>query len=282
MPVYNREKYLEETIKSILGQRYSNFELIIVDDGSTDNSLNIAKEMANQDERITVISLEENKGCAVARNEGLKRARGEFITQFDSDDVMLPDAIKSRVEFLNSNPEVDLVFGKVHKLIDEEGNPTENEYFEEIQRFYEMIKDYDFYEKQKNYGLEVPNVNSTSMFRRDIFFQMGFYEESINRGEDTEFFSRVLKEINISFLDEPLLLHRLHSTNVSKKIDKNSGEWVMRFSSDEPEYKVQFEYLMQIQRDYRKDRSGKRINKKVKILTNKRENSMRKPGKTRS
>lgn len=91
-----------------------------------------------------------------------------------------------------------------------------------------MRKDYDFYQKVKNYELGIPNANSTSMFRRDAFFHSGYYEESLIFGmEDTEFFPRFLKEINISFLNQPLLLHRLHSTNISKKIDKNSGEWAM-------------------------------------------------------
>jgi len=132
MPVYNKEKYLEDAIKSVLGQSYSNFELIIVDDGSTDNSINIAKEFAKEDKRVTVIALKEKQGISKARNEGLKIARGEFITQLDSGDMMLPHAIKSRVKFLNSNPDKDFVFGKIERCID---------------------------------------VNSTSMFRRNLLFQ---------------------------------------------------------------------------------------------------------------
>ena len=286
MPVYNRQEYLEEAIRSVLRQSYSNFELIIVDDGSTDNSLNIAGEFVEQDKRVTVITLKEHEGIAIARNEGLKRARGGFITQFDSDDVMLPDAIKSRVEFLNSNPDIDLVFGKIHQCINKQGKVIESkysEYIRYIQYFYGLRKDYNFYEKLKNYEFGIPNVNSTSMLRRDAFFRSGYYEESLKFGmEDTEFFSRVLKGINISFLNEPLLLHRLHSTNISKKIDKNSGEWVIRSCSEESEYRVESEYLMEMQRDYKRDFDRKRANEKVKTLTNKGKNSMKKPEKTRS
>jgi len=248
MPVYNREEYLEEAIKSILGQSYSNFELIIVDDGSIDNSLNIAKEMSNQDERITVISLEENKGCAVARNEGLKRVRGSFITQFDSDDVMLPDAIKSRVEFLNSNSEVDLVFGKIHKFIDEEGNPIENDYFEEVKQFYTRKKDYSFYEKAKKLELWVPVANQTVMFRRNLLFRVGYYEESLLVGSDKDFFFRIFRRADPAYVPEPIILYRLHESNLSGIMDKETGEWVRRLENIVP-----IRYLEELLRHYRKE-----------------------------
>ena len=283
MPVYNREKYLEQAIKSILGQSYSNFELIIIDDGSTDNSLNITREFAEQDKRVTVITLKEHQGVAVARNEGLKRAQGGFITQFDSDDVMLPDAIKLRVEFLNSNPDIDLVFGKIHQCIDKDGMVIESKYSEYIrymQHFYEMNKDYDFYEKVKKLEFGVPNVNSTSMFRRDVFFRSGYYEESIIHGSDVEFFFRILKRFSISFLNEPLLLHRLHTGNISKKRDRNTGEWTLW--DQKPEYGSEFQYLQEIIRDDRIERDGKGIDKKIKILINKGEKSMNKTEKISS
>lgn len=228
MPVYNRERYLEEAVKSVLGQSYSNFELIIVDDGSTDNSLNIAREFAEQDKRVTVITLKEHKGIAVARNEGLRRARGGFITQLDSDDVMLPDAIKSRVQFLNSHPEVDFVFGKIHRFIDKEGNPIENNYSQEVKQFYRMEKNYNFYERVRKLALPIPNVNSTSMFRRDVFFRSGYYEESLPPAEDKDFSFRIMRESNISYLDEPIIFYRMHDSNLSGMINKETGEWVAR------------------------------------------------------
>ncbi len=284
MAVYNREKFLEEAISSVLRQNYSNFELIIVDDGSTDNSLNIARKFASRDKRIKIVLLNENKGFAAARNEGLKRARGEFITQFDSDDVMLLNAIKSRVEFLRLNLSIDLVFGKIHRFIDKDGKRIESkysEYIQDVERFYEMVKNYDFYEKIRKSELGIYGADVTSMFRRDVLFRKGFYEESIDVGADGEFFPRILKGSNISFLNEPLLLHRLHDTNLSKKIDKNTGEWIIW--SQKPEYGVKSRYLQEIKRGGRigphGNRTDKEINKKTKILTDKGESSMRKPRK---
>jgi len=287
MPVYNREIYLEEAISSVLNQSYSNFELIIVDDGSTDNSLSIAREFAKNDRRVTVVALEENQGFAIARNEGLKRAKGEFITQFDSDDVMLPNAIKSRVEFLRSNLDIDLVFGKIHLFIDKDGKQIESKYskyIRDVEDFYEIVKNHDFYEKIRKSELGICGADVTSMFRRDVLFREGFYEESIDLGADSEFFARILKGTSISFLNEPLLLHRLHDTNISKRIDNSTGEWIVW--SQKPEYGLRFQYLQEITRlggsgSYG-NRIDKEINKKIKVFIDKGENSMRKSRKAYS
>jgi len=248
MPVYNKEKYLEDAIKSVLGQSYSNFELIIVDDGSTDNSINIAKEFAKEDKRVTVIALKENQGISKARNEGLKRARGEFITQFDPDDVMVPDAIKSRLEFLNSHPEVDLVFGRLDKFINAEGDPIENDYFEEVQRFYRMEKNRNFYEKIKKLELKIPLPNPTCMYRREVLFREGYYDENLLYMSDIELSFRIVRCSEISCLDKPIVSYRLHDSNVSGKIDKETGEWVER-----PENACEIRYFKELLGHYRRE-----------------------------
>jgi len=262
MPVYNSEKYLEETIKSVLGQSYSNFELIIVDDGSTDNSLNIAREFAKKDKRVAVIALKENQGFAKARNEGLKRAKGEFITGMDSDDIMLPNAIKARVEFLNSHPEVDLVFGKIHKVIDREGNLIENAFSEEIQQFHRREKDNNFYGKVKELELWIPSADVTSMLRRNLLFQTGYYEESLLVGADKDFFFRALRRSNPAYVPEPVVLYRLHDSNLSGMVDEESGEWVRR-----PENTAQSRYLEELLRDYRREiEDPKKVCGGIKLL----------------
>ncbi len=273
MPVYNSEKYLKEAISSVLNQSYSNFELIIVDDGSTDNSLNIAREFVEQDKRITVITLKEHKAGAVARNEGLKRARGEFITCMDSDDIMLLDAIKTRVDFLNSHPEVDLVIGKIHKVIDKEGNPIENVFSERIQQFHRREKDSKFYEKVTKLKLWVLGVGATSMFRRNLLFQTGYYEESLLVGDDKDFFFRIFRKSNPAFVPEPVILYRLHESNLSGTVDKETGEWVGR-----PENTAQIRYLEELLRHYRREmKEPKKVCRRVRLLDVKEgENSMKK------
>ncbi len=94
MPVYNMEKYLHESIKSVLNQTLKNIEIICIDDCSTDSSLNILQEYAKQDKRLKIISHSENLGCVATKNEGIKKATGEYIYPFDSDDIILPQTLE--------------------------------------------------------------------------------------------------------------------------------------------------------------------------------------------
>ncbi|MGN7312594.1 glycosyltransferase family 2 protein [Alkalicoccobacillus gibsonii] len=105
-PVYNSEKFLEETILSIQKQTYPHWELFLVDDGSTDKSMEVAGVYAKQDSRIHVIQLERNQGAAGARNEGINRANGKYVAFLDSDDLWLPEKLEKQVAFMEANNHV--------------------------------------------------------------------------------------------------------------------------------------------------------------------------------
>jgi glycosyltransferase involved in cell wall biosynthesis len=100
MAVYNGEKYLAEAIESILNQTFKEFEFIIIDDGSKDNSLNIIKRYAKKDSRIIIIKNEKNMKLAWSLNKGLKIARGKYIARMDSDDISLTDRLEKQYYFL--------------------------------------------------------------------------------------------------------------------------------------------------------------------------------------
>ena len=106
MPVYNGEKYLAEAIDSILVQTFTDFELLIVDDGSQDNSAEIIRSYVKRDSRIRFFQQEQNEGSANARNRGIANAKGEFIAAMDCDDVSLPERLQKQVDFLESHPEI--------------------------------------------------------------------------------------------------------------------------------------------------------------------------------
>jgi len=108
MPVYNGEKYIKEAIDSVINQTYKNWELIIVNDGSKDNTEEIIKSY--NDKRIKYF-YQENKGVSAARNKALEVAKGKYITFLDSDDYLPPNSIKARVEYLEKNPDIDIVDG---------------------------------------------------------------------------------------------------------------------------------------------------------------------------
>lgn len=111
MPAYNSEKYIREAINSILKQNFQDFELIIVNDASIDNTLKIAKEFAKKDKRIKVFSHKKNKKRAGALNTGIKKAKGKYISFLDVDDIYFPEKTRKQVEFLDENKDIDLVYG---------------------------------------------------------------------------------------------------------------------------------------------------------------------------
>jgi glycosyltransferase involved in cell wall biosynthesis len=106
LPVYNGEKYLTEAISSILSQSFKDFELIIIDDGSTDKSISIIEKF--QDDRIKFLKNEENKGLVFSLNRGIKESSGKYIARMDCDDIALPHRLKIQYEFMENNPEIGL------------------------------------------------------------------------------------------------------------------------------------------------------------------------------
>lgn len=130
MSVYNAEKYLEEAIDSILSQTYKDFEFIIINDGSTDYSLEIIKKYKKQDERIVVIS-RENKGLIVSLNEGIEKAKGKYIARMDADDISLPTRFEEQINLM-SKENLDIcgchyfVMNKEKKYIDTILTPLDN------------------------------------------------------------------------------------------------------------------------------------------------------------
>lgn len=102
-PVYNAERFIKETIESVLKQSYDQWEMILVNDCSSDGSVDIITNFSQQDSRIRVINLAENSGAAVARNTGIEHARGQYIAFVDSDDTWLPDKLSKQVKFMANN-----------------------------------------------------------------------------------------------------------------------------------------------------------------------------------
>lgn len=121
MPVFNSALYIKEAVDSILNQSFRDFELICINDCSKDESLSILQSYS--DTRIVIIDLDVNKGVANARNIGIQKAKGEYIAFLDSDDKAYANRFEKQTEFLDSNPEIDGVFGKV-RLVDVYGNPN--------------------------------------------------------------------------------------------------------------------------------------------------------------
>lgn len=205
MPVYNAEKYLHETITSILNQTYSDFELIIVDDGSQDRSLEIAREAAKHDPRIKIIAC-PHRGEVAARNEALRHCSpaSSYIMNHDSDDISLPQKLETLVTYLEQHPTVAIV-GCLARYIDDTGTDRGMPRIEvDPDRIRETFADVN------------SMINSASLIRRDVFEKIGTYRKEFRSVDDYDFFARALMAgFVLANIPETLHLIRLHSESIS-------------------------------------------------------------------
>lgn len=121
IPAYNAEKYIRRTLKSVLTQTYPNLQIIVVNDGSTDNTADYVKNMRIKDPRILQINMENNQGVSSARNRGLLAARGQFVAFVDADDLLEANCFEEATKLITKNTEYDCVFWR-YDLVDEEGH----------------------------------------------------------------------------------------------------------------------------------------------------------------
>lgn len=207
MPVYNSQKYIRAAIESILNQTFKDFELIIVDDGSTDNSINIINSFT--DPRIKVINL-INGGVARALNIGISYANSAIIARMDSDDISLPNRLAKQFHFLTVHPEVIMV-GTGARVIDEEDNFV---YLDEPIINFEKIK-----QRLPKSSFYHPSV----MFRKDSFIKCDGYPEYMKRAQDAVLFTKMSKIGVTTNLLEPLIKYRITSSSLSVRSKKDKA-----------------------------------------------------------
>ena len=201
MPVYNGEKYLREAIDSILSQTFTDFDFLIVDDGSIDQSLEIAKSYT--DVRIKIIENVQNLGIITTLNKGLKIAKGKYIARMDSDDVCFPARLEKQVDFLDKHPEISIIGSNVQvidsssKRIKTMSFPTESE----------LIKWHLFFCS--------PIAHPTVLARREVLIKLGGYNSQCQYVEDYELWLRASKDYKFENISEELLYYRLHDNNIS-------------------------------------------------------------------
>lgn len=202
MAVYNGLPYLKDAAKSILNQTYKNFEFIIVDDASTDESLEYLSSL--KDRRIRLIKNNENLGLAASLNKALKIAKGEYIARMDADDISLPDRFKEQVNFLIKNPSTDLC-GTWAKLIDEDNKVTG--------KVHKPLQDKDI--KKMNKWI-TGMIHPTWIGRAKVFRQMKGYKPKYDIVEDYDFLIRA-KEFKMANIGKELLLWRSVTSRRSQK-----------------------------------------------------------------
>lgn len=225
IPVYNVERYIAATVQSVLDQTYSNFEVLIVDDGSPDRSIEICEQFT--DPRIKIIR-QENRGLAGARNTGIRHAKGEYLGFLDSDDLWLPEKLAKHVEHLDNSPRVGISYSR-SALIDQDGDPLGT------------------YLMPPLTGIDVPCLlrgspvgnGSAAVIRREVFDEIRFeanlygtveefyFDDQFRQSEDIECWLRIALTTDWEFegLPEALTLYRVNLGGLSANYLKQLETW---------------------------------------------------------
>jgi glycosyltransferase involved in cell wall biosynthesis len=217
LPFFNAEKTLSKAIESILNQTYPNFELLLIDNNSTDQSGWMAKKFAGQDSRIKIFK-ERNNGVAHAMNCGLKNSSGRFLGRMDADDISFADRFEKQVKFLKENPDTGMV-GSGVKYVSNQNNT------EGFQRFVDWVNSfYTAEEIEINRFIEIPVVNPTILFRREVYEKYGGCIQG-DFPEDYEMLLRFLEAgIKMEKLNEPLLEWHDYSTRLTRNDQRYSTD----------------------------------------------------------
>ena len=201
MSVYNGEKYLQEAIDSILGQTFKDFEFLIVNDGSTDKTVEILESY--NDPRIKIINNEKNIGLTKSLNKGLRLASGEYIARQDADDISLSTRFEEELKFFEKNSNVALT-GTDYFLINEK-----DEIIHTVNCFTENSKLKEKLLEGNQFG------HGSIMFKKECIDKVGAYREEFEFSQDYDFYLRVAEIYDIANIPEPLYKWRININSVS-------------------------------------------------------------------
>ena len=229
MTVYNGKNYLNEAIESVLCQTLTNYEFLIVDDASTDNSIEIINSY--NDSRVKLLKNKKNIGQTASLNKGLAMAQGKYIARFDQDDVCLPKRLEEQVAFFKKNPSISIVCSREYS-IDKEGK--------RIGVWKRDLNNYGAFLGYIILGLN-PVWTPSVMFVKNVFFQLGGFDVTYGPASDFEFWSRIaLKRLNAKVVPRFHQLRRIHDQSQSNfmadeqsQATKRALSNVIKYFSDE-------------------------------------------------
>lgn len=203
IPTYNRCKYLNFAIQSVLHQTYANWELLVIDDGSSDDTSSVIQEYIGKDKRIRSFRL-KNGGVARARSVGIKEAKGEYVAFLDDDDYYLPHKLELQVNYLEKNPQHIFVYGQAD-YVDSQGNYIKTVPGNPVRTYGELIQ-------------ESVIFPTTIMVRRSAFEEFGYFRSSLKTCEDYDMWLRIARKYPFAFISEPVAKYRRHRNNVTHRI----------------------------------------------------------------
>ena len=211
MPAYNQGAFIGEAIRSVLKQTFEDFDLHVIDDGSTDDTPEIVKGF--DDERLRYFR-QENGGLSAARNAGIARSKGEFIAFLDSDDVWLPDKLARQVRAMRANPNCGLVACNFRHVGDHS--------FVDKAFLRSNVPTGKVFEKLLHAGFILPSM---AMARRSAFEKVGLFDVDLRRCEDYDLWLRITHDFEFEHVEQVGGLYRVHAASMTKGADP--FEWLV-------------------------------------------------------
>ncbi len=230
MPAYNSEKFIAEAIESILNQTFVDFEFLIINDGSTDNTAEIVRQYSAKDWRIRFIDNKKNQGLIAVLNQGLKLCRGEYIARMDSDDISYLDRFEKQIKYMDSHKDVGILSCWFEYF--PEPKKSEIGHHKEVIRFFDVLKGWCI-----NHGMVI--------IRKDILKKYNLsYNPRFVAAEDYELWSQAIKYTKIRNLQEILYKYRKHGNSIcdtqraiqnenSNKVKKNMLLWLLKTTKNQ-------------------------------------------------
>jgi len=203
LPVFNAGQYLSIALDSVLSQTFRDFELIAIDDGSTDGSLNLLQELAKSDSRIRVIT-RPNKGLVATLNEGITLSKGEYLARMDADDICRPERFEKQVAYMDINPDC-IALGTRVLLIDSEGCPIMD---------FALERDHREIDSAHLAGKGGAVVHPAVIMRKEAVLRIDGYRAEYKHAEDLDLFLRLAEIGRLSNLPDVLLEYRQHLTSI--------------------------------------------------------------------
>jgi glycosyltransferase involved in cell wall biosynthesis len=204
MAVYNCARYVGQAIDSILGQTFTDFEFVIINDGSTDKTADILASY--DDSRLMILENDRNIGLTKSLNRGIDVSRGELIARQDADDISLPERLARQVTYMDAHPEIALV-GSASRWIDAEGAT--------IREWRPLTEPVEIHRRLLS---TIPFLHGTFMFRRSCLAEIGGgYDESMPVAQDCELLLRLSDRWDLANLSDILYLHRRHNKTVTHR-----------------------------------------------------------------
>jgi len=244
MAVYNEAKYVKGAIDSILSQSFKNFEFIIVDDGSTDNTNIIILEY--KDDRIKLFNI-EHSGLPKALNFGIKHARSKIIARMDGDDIAISTRLEKQIEFLHNNIYCVAVGGNA-EVIDKDGIIL---YQQKMPELYSDIK--------KDFP-KISMYHSAISFRKDAFYKAGQYNEKLLTAQDQLLFNKMSTLGQLRNLSDLVIKYRIHPSAISRRSKKHTellNQSISRIVNESNDYSIEYNRINNIYMFYKKNKRKK-------------------------